>query len=119
MIQAQHNDQKHSLYLHTSGGKNAIEKCLWYKVTFKFKNGKAIMKRIYEESGILKTKSSHSSKPEIVPRYEVDQSHKTLGCWVNPIMNQRKQKEDDEFAERERREWEEAESERKALVAEA
>ena len=31
----------------------------------------------------------------------------------------RKQKEDEEFAERERREWEEAEAERKALVAEA
>jgi hypothetical protein len=94
MIQAQHNDQKHSLYLHTSGGKNAIEKCLWYKVTFRFKNGKAIMKRIYEEPGILRTKSSHSSKPETVPRYEVNQSHKTLGCWVNPMMDQKKQKED-------------------------
>ena len=94
MSQAQHNDQKHSLYLHTNGDKNAIEKCLWYKVSFKFRNGKAIMKRMHEEIGILRTKSSHQSKPEIVPRYEVDKSHKTLCCWVNPMMNQNKQKGD-------------------------
>ena len=94
MSQAQHNDQKHSLYLYTSGGKNAIEKCLWYKVSFKYKNGKAIMKRIYEESGTLRTQSSYQSEPEIVPRYEIDKSHKTLGCWVNPMMNKKKQKED-------------------------
>ena len=91
---AQKNDQKHSLYLHVSGGKNAIEKCLWYYLAFRFHRGKAIMKKISELEGELRTKSSFQTTPELVPRYEVDKSHKTLGCWVCPSMCQKRQKQD-------------------------
>jgi len=29
---------------------------------------------------------------EIVPRHEVDESHKTLGCWVFPSLDKKKTK---------------------------
>jgi len=92
--QAKWNNQKHSLYLHTSGGKNAIEKCLWYYVTFKFKNGRAEMMSNIEIEGIINTRNGHDSIPQIVPRFEVTAEHKTLGCYVSPTMNQTKQKKE-------------------------
>jgi len=69
---AQKNDQKHSLYLHVSGGTKAIEKCLWYYLSFRFEKGQAKMKKISEIEGELKTKSSFKILLEIVPRYEVE-----------------------------------------------
>ena len=40
---------------------------------------------------ILQTKASFTEEPVMVPQLEVDVSHKTLGCWVCPVMDQKKQ----------------------------
>jgi len=92
--QAKFNDQKHSLYLYTSGGKNAIEKCLWYYLAFKFIQGRAEMLKKSEIEGEIRTRFGYGFPKEVVPRYEVDEAHKTLGCWVSPSLNQTKQKEE-------------------------
>ena len=90
--QAQFKDQKHSLYWFTSGGRNAVDKCLWYYVSFKFVKGKAVMKKIYKIEGELKTRPSFEDLAQLVPRFEIDKAHKTLGCWVCPSLDQSKQK---------------------------
>jgi len=61
------NGQKHSLYLHVSRGKNAIEKSLWYYLAFRFHKGKVKTKNINEIEGELKTRSAFKKLPEMVP----------------------------------------------------
>ena len=89
--QAQHTDQKHSLFWNTSGGKVACDKSSWYYINFVFINGKAKLLRKEALPGELKTKPHFNSDPILIPRLEVNQAHKTLGCWVAADGSQTKQ----------------------------
>ena len=80
--QAQHTDQRHTLYWNTSGGKVACDKSSWYYIDFVFINGKPKLLRKDALPGEIKTKPHFNSAPVTVPRLEVSQAHKTLGCWV-------------------------------------
>jgi len=91
--QAQLNDQKHSYYWFISGGRNAVEKGLWYHLSHKFVNGRPVQRKKNETKGELKTKPSYDEEEVVVPQYEVNQAHKMLGCWVCPALCQKKQKE--------------------------
>ena len=89
--QAQHTDQKHTLYWNTSGGKVACDKSSWYYIDFIFIDGKP--KLLYKDAlpGELMTKPSFDSEAVSVPRLEVNEAHKTLGCWVAADGSQSKQ----------------------------
>ena len=80
--QAQHTDQKHTLFWNTSGGKVACDKSSWYYIDFIFINGKPKMLKKDALPGELTTCPDFLSPPVTVPRLEVNQAHKTLGCWV-------------------------------------
>ena len=91
--QARFNDQKHTYYWYISGGRNAVEKGLWYHLKHKFVEGRAVPMSSSELSdSVLQTKPSFHEDEVEVPLYDVSKSHKTLGCWVSPTMNQTKQK---------------------------
>jgi len=47
-----------------------------------------------ELEGEICTTFGYGFPKEVVPRYEVDEAHKTLGCWVSPSLDQTKQKEE-------------------------
>jgi hypothetical protein len=89
--QARFNDQKHSLYWFVSGGRNAVEKGSWYYLKHKFVKGIAIPCTAEEINEILQTRASFAENKVPVPQLEVDVAHKTLGCWVCPLLNQTKQ----------------------------
>ena len=89
--QAQHTDQKHTFFWNTSGGKVACDKSSWYYIDFIFINGKPKLLRKDALPGEINTRPDFSSPPVTVPRLEVNQAHKTLGCWVTADGSQNTQ----------------------------
>ena len=87
--QTQHNCQKHSDYVETTGGMVAADKSHYYDIRWEIRDGIQKSKRDEcDESKILLrqcdgvVREFRKMKP-----YE---EHKTLGCWVNPLGIQNK-----------------------------
>jgi len=53
-------------------------------------NGRFISCMKSEMNHRLETRAMSHENPISVPQLNVDKAHKTLGCWVCPIMNQKK-----------------------------
>ena len=79
---AQHTDQSHTLFWNTTGGKVACDKGSWYYVDFVFISGKPVMLKRNTLPGELKTQPSFNTPPILVPRLDIMEAHKTLGCLV-------------------------------------
>ena len=58
-------DKKHTYFWHVNGGRIAVDKCSWYHLKFKFKNGVPIP---VETSEVLITKPSYQDEKILVPK---------------------------------------------------
>ena len=79
---AQQTDQAHTYFWNTTGGKVACDKGSWYYVDFVFISGKPVMIKRDFLPGELQTHPSFTLPPVTVPRLDIMQAHKTLGCLV-------------------------------------
>jgi len=88
MQQAQLNCKYHSKYVETTGGMIAADKSHFYHIDWEFKNGIPIPKEPHPDDAI-KLQQIDGFDREFKKMQNTDE-HKTLGCWVNPLGNNKK-----------------------------
>jgi len=82
--QTQHNCQKHSDYVETTGGMVAADKSHYYDIQWEIRDGVQVAKR----DKCLKSSITLHQCDGVVREFKKMKSyeeHKTLGCWVNPL----------------------------------
>jgi len=82
MKQAQFNSQKHSDYVHVTGGMVAADKCHFYNINWKFVDGiqspcEPAQEHMHLDQG--------DGVRRNIKQLHAHEEHKTLGCWVNPL----------------------------------
>ena len=89
MEQAQHNSQKHSDYVETTGGLIAADKSHFYHIKWILASGFQIPVEDSEITSSMYLLQGDGIRREI-KRLGIREEHKTLGCWVNPLGVQHK-----------------------------
>ena len=84
MQQGRKNLQEHVNLVNVTGGDIALEKCWFYHVDWEFENGAAVAKAM-DGSKILRIKDPSTGSIIQISQLDVDDEHKTLGCFVNPL----------------------------------
>ena len=85
MEQAQENLQRHVDYVRVTGGCFALDKCSFYHVKYKFKNGHPQVENNTENRSKMIIRQN--GQLQEIKKLEPDEEHKTLGCYVSPTGN--------------------------------
>ena len=85
MEQAAHNLQEHVDLVNVTGGDIALDKCDFYHIQFRFKNGEAECVAMCEQRSSLTILDPNTGRPISIKQMDCDVEHKTLGYYVNPI----------------------------------
>lgn len=74
-----------SKIVQATGGAIKPSKCFWYLLSWKFKQGKPILKDDSELPNFDMCIDQPDGTPAPIPRYSNDHTKKTLGVWNNPL----------------------------------
>ena len=68
--------------LYTNGGRLELKKCFWILVSWRWKQGKPVMKNIEDTKANITIQQSESKEEVIITRKEVTDAPKVLGCMI-------------------------------------
>ena len=85
MKQASLNLQKHVDLVNVTGGDIALDKCWFYLVEWIFEEGEPCAKPKSDQNANLIITDPNTKNMIKIAQMDVDESHKTLGCFVNPM----------------------------------
>jgi hypothetical protein len=71
--------------LYSTGGALNLQKCFWFLISWRWKNGQAVCHttKSYPKE-LSMTSGSNTSETETIKRIEPTESYRTLGVWISP-----------------------------------
>ena len=88
----QNLSNKYDKYLFAAGGRLNLQKCLWYLIDFTRVKNKIIYRQEFDSNQYnLEVTEAFSKKSKTIQRLNPHQHHKSLGIFLAPDGNQKKE----------------------------